>query len=128
MPHLSVSQNFRQNKDASPRSVYAPRCSCTADAVCLLMNYPALKEGGVVHSLTHNQAALEIFREIGDRANEAEALKNLAEVHQALGERVAARQHGEQALVLATELGIPLKAECEALLQQIETGEGACEI
>lgn len=72
-------------------------------------------------SLTNNQAALEIFQEIGDRTSEAEALKNLAELHQALGEVEVARQYGQQALTLATELGIPLKAECEALLQQLDS-------
>ena len=71
-------------------------------------------------SLANNQAALEIFQEIGDRASEAEALKNLAELHQALGEVDTARQYGQQALALATELGIPLKAECEALMAQLD--------
>ncbi|WP_448604000.1 tetratricopeptide repeat protein [Thermoleptolyngbya sp.] len=74
-------------------------------------------------SLTNNQAGLEIFREIGVQAGEAEALKNLAEVHQALGERVAARQYGEQALALATELGIPLQEECQTLMQELENAE-----
>jgi tetratricopeptide (TPR) repeat protein len=65
--------------------------------------------------LTNNQAALELFREIGLRAGEAAALKNLAEVHHALGAIEVARQYCQQALALATELGIPLVAECEAL-------------
>jgi len=73
-------------------------------------------------SLANSQAALEIFQEIGNRPGEAEALKNLAELHQALGEIETARQYGQQALALATELGIPLKAECEALIQKL--GEG----
>lgn len=60
-------------------------------------------------------------REIGDRPNEAEALKNLAELHQALDEVEVARQYGQQALALAIELGIPLAAECEALLLKIES-------
>jgi tetratricopeptide (TPR) repeat protein len=71
-------------------------------------------------SLTNNQAALEIFQEIGDRTNEAEAFKNLAKLHQALVEVEVARQYGQQALALATELGIPLKAECETLLEKLE--------
>mgnify|MGYP000293313587 CR=1 FL=1 len=71
-------------------------------------------------SLTHNQAALEIFREIGFRAGVAEALKNLAELHHALGEVEVARQFCQQALALATELGIPLKAECEALQLKLQ--------
>jgi tetratricopeptide (TPR) repeat protein len=74
-------------------------------------------------SLANNQAALEIFQEIGDRASEAEALKNLAELHQALGAVETARQYGQQALALATELGIPLKAECETLMQELGTSE-----
>ena len=73
-------------------------------------------------SLANSQAALEIFQEIGNRPGEAEALKNLAELHQALGEVETARQYGQQALALATELGIPLKAECEALMQELGTG------
>ena len=71
-------------------------------------------------SLTNNQTALEIFREIGDQEGVAEALKNLAELQQALGEVEVARQYCQQALGLATELGIPLAAECEALLLKIE--------
>ena len=79
-------------------------------------------------SLTHNQAALEIFREIGDRRDEAEALKNLAALHQALGEIETARRYCQQALALATALGIPLAAECEALGRELgeeEAGESA---
>ncbi|MDX2217100.1 MAG: tetratricopeptide repeat protein [Oculatellaceae cyanobacterium bins.114] len=75
-------------------------------------------------SLANNQAALKIFREIGDRANEAEALKNLAEVHQALGEIKVPREYCQQALAVATELGIPLKADCEKLLEELEQEEG----
>ncbi|MEM9486385.1 MAG: tetratricopeptide repeat protein [Cyanobacteria bacterium P01_F01_bin.116] len=74
-------------------------------------------------SLIHSQTALEIFREVGDKASEAEALKNLAEVHQALGEIETARQYCQQALVLATELGIPLVAECEELWGQLNGRE-----
>ncbi|MHC5763423.1 hypothetical protein [Nostoc sp.] len=44
----------------------------------------------------------------------------MAELHQALGEIELARQYCQQALALAMELGIPLAAECEALLQEIE--------
>jgi tetratricopeptide (TPR) repeat protein len=79
-------------------------------------------------ALENSLAALTIFREIGDRSNEAETLKNLAELYQKLGEADVAREYCEQALALATELGIPLKAECETLLQQIETSEGDREI
>ncbi|NJN22187.1 MAG: hypothetical protein HC812_14625 [Leptolyngbya sp. RL_3_1] len=55
-------------------------------------------------------------------------LKNLAELNQALGEGAVAQQYCQQALALATELGIPLQAECEALLQQIEANQGDNEI
>ncbi|GAB4151090.1 MAG: hypothetical protein Fur0046_30370 [Cyanobacteria bacterium J069] len=92
-------------------------------AALVNMGETQLKLEQYAESLTNNQAALEIFREIGDRANEAEALKNLAEVHQALGEGAVARHYGEQALALATELGIPLQAECEALLSELEKGD-----
>ena len=87
------------------------------------MGATQLKLGQHPKSLANNQTALEIFREIGVREGEAEALKNLAELHQALGEVAVARQFCEQALALATELGIPLKAECETLLQALEQGE-----
>jgi tetratricopeptide (TPR) repeat protein len=66
------------------------------------------------------QSALEICQETGERSLKAEALKNLAELHQALGEVEMARQFCQQALALATELGIPLKAECEALMAKLE--------
>jgi tetratricopeptide (TPR) repeat protein len=71
-------------------------------------------------SLTNTQAALEVFCEIGDRAGEAEALKQLAEMHQALGEVEVARQYCQQALMLATELGIPLAEECQKLMEKLE--------
>jgi tetratricopeptide (TPR) repeat protein len=64
--------------------------------------------------------ALQIGQGTGERSLEAEALKNLADLHQALGEVEAARQYGQQALALATELGIPLKAECEALMAELD--------
>jgi tetratricopeptide (TPR) repeat protein len=76
-------------------------------------------------SLTNNQSTLEIFREIGSREGEAEALKNLADLHQALGEEKVAWQYCQQALAIAIELGIPLKAECEALLSELKKGAGS---
>ena len=42
-------------------------------------------------------------------------MKQLTELHQALGEVNEARQYCQQAWTLSTELGIPLAAECEAL-------------
>lgn len=70
-------------------------------------------------ALKNLNTALEIFRELGGRNGEAISLKCLAEVHQALGEIEVARQYAQQALALAAELGIPLKAECEALLAEL---------
>jgi tetratricopeptide (TPR) repeat protein/transcriptional regulator with XRE-family HTH domain len=74
-------------------------------------------------ALEYLQKALEIDREIGFRQGEAGTLKNLAELHQALGEVEESRQYCQQALALATELGIPLAAECEALLLKIENAQ-----
>lgn len=83
--------------------------------------------GSTLIQVTRYEAALEnlnralaIFREIQASAKEAEVLKNLAELHQAQGEFEMAQQYCHQALALATELGIPLAAECEALLKEIE--------
>lgn len=77
------------------------------------------------------QQSLRISKNIGDREGESHTLRILAELHQALGESKLARQYCQQALALATELGIPLKAECEALLLKMEGGgsdgrEGDC--
>jgi tetratricopeptide (TPR) repeat protein len=71
-------------------------------------------------SLTCILSALTIFREIGARNREVEALKNLTELYQKLGKVKVARQYCEQALVLATELGIPLADECRKLREEIE--------
>jgi tetratricopeptide (TPR) repeat protein len=73
-------------------------------------------------SLTHSQIAFDIFREIGDEAGKAEALKNLAELHQAQGEVEAARRFCQKALELAIKLGIPLAADCQTLMQELENG------
>ena len=80
-----------------------------------------IKLGQYADALKVLQNALEICQETGERSLEAEVLKNLAELHQALGEVEVARQYCQQALALATELGIPLAAECEALLLKIES-------
>ena len=80
-----------------------------------------LKQNSLSEALGNLQAALNIFQDVKKaEANESEALKNLAELHQALGEIGVARQYARQALALATELGIPLKAECEALLAELD--------
>jgi tetratricopeptide (TPR) repeat protein len=64
--------------------------------------------------------SLKISKNIGDREGESHTLRILAELHQDLGEVELARQYCQQALSLATELGIPLVAECEALQLNIE--------
>lgn len=50
-------------------------------------------------------------------------LKNLAELHPKLGEREQAISYCEEALAIATELGIPLKTGCEKLLEELRKGE-----
>lgn len=66
------------------------------------------------------QESLTISKNIGDREGESHTLRILAELHQARGESEVARQYCQQALALATELGIPLAVECEALQLKIE--------
>ena len=67
------------------------------------------------------QQSLSIKREIGDRQGMPMTLKNLAKLYQISGELDLARDYCQQALALATELGIPLAAECEALLLKIDS-------
>jgi hypothetical protein len=43
-------------------------------------------------------------------------------LHQALGKVEVAQQYCQQALELATELGIPLQAECEKLMGELGKG------
>jgi tetratricopeptide (TPR) repeat protein len=74
-------------------------------------------------SLQKLRTALNTFREIGSRYGEAASLKYLSELYQALGEVEVARQYAQQALALATELGIPLKVECEALVDKIKKAD-----
>jgi tetratricopeptide (TPR) repeat protein len=78
-------------------------------------------------SLTNNKLALEIFQEIKDREQEAYALRNLAEVYQALGDEELAQHYCQQALKLATKLGIPLAAECEALQLKMQNAQSKIE-
>jgi tetratricopeptide (TPR) repeat protein len=66
-------------------------------------------------SLNYIRLALAIFQKIDNKAREAAALKSLAILHQAWGKIEEALDYCQQALALATELGIPLAAECEAL-------------
>jgi len=74
-------------------------------------------------SLANTQAALKIFQDIGDRANEAEALLNLAKLHYDTNDTTQALQLCQKALAIASELGIPLKAECETLLRELNGEE-----
>jgi tetratricopeptide (TPR) repeat protein len=78
------------------------------------------------NSIKNLGLALEIFCGINARNNLAEALKNLAKLHQALGELKEAQQYCQQALGLATELGIPLAEECQKLKEELEA-RGASE-
>jgi tetratricopeptide (TPR) repeat protein len=54
------------------------------------------------------ETAQKIFQALGDRRNEAETLKNLAELHHKTGQPDRAREYCDAALALAIELGIPL--------------------
>jgi tetratricopeptide (TPR) repeat protein len=71
------------------------------------------------------KSTLKTCQETGQRFLEAKIFKLFSELNQALGEIETAQQYCQQALALATELGIPLKAECEALLAELEKGAGS---
>lgn len=66
------------------------------------------------------QSALDFFILQQDKLNQSKVLLNLAELKLAVAEVQASRQYCQQALSLATELGIPLKTECEALLAKLD--------
>lgn len=70
-------------------------------------------------SLTNTQSALQIFQDIGYRQGEAEALLNLAKLHHDTNDTTQALHLCQQALAIASDLGIPLKAECEELLREL---------
>lgn len=83
----------------------------------------------LIHSSELNEAkkapnnvekALSIFRNIGCPDDEAESLKDLADLYLVLGDCETAQQLCQQASVLAMKLGIPLALECEALKLKIE--------
>lgn len=75
-------------------------------------------------SLQILQRAINVSKSIGDRESESHSLKNMAELYQVLGDINVARQYCQQALALATELGIPPKDECQKLMEELETGRG----
>ena len=84
------------------------------------MGITLLHQRSTTEALKNLQTALSIFQEVKSRSDEAETLKNLAELHQALGEVAVAQQYCQQALALATELGIPLKKDCQTLMAELE--------
>jgi tetratricopeptide (TPR) repeat protein len=55
-----------------------------------------------------------------DKDSESYALKQLAELYRALGNFEEARNYCQQALALATALGIPLAAECQTLMESLD--------
>ncbi|WP_103670403.1 hypothetical protein [Pseudanabaena sp. BC1403] len=55
--------------------------------------------------------------------HKANILKDLAELYKDLGELVVAQQYCQQALVLATELNIPLATDCEILRQNLQESD-----
>jgi tetratricopeptide (TPR) repeat protein len=63
---------------------------------------------------------LEVYRDVGGRDGEAETLKNLADLYQALRQFEDSRYYCRQALAIATDLGLPLKEECENLSNELE--------
>lgn len=73
-------------------------------------------------AINSHQQHLVIIKEIGDRSLEAKVLKNLAELDQKLGQSDHALDYCKQALVIATELGIPLLAQCHKLKEELEKG------
>ncbi len=72
-------------------------------------------------ALEYLQAALEIFRNIGNGFAEAHALMSLPKLHQELGCPKLAQECCDLALVIATELGLPLVKECQELKEKLLT-------
>jgi tetratricopeptide (TPR) repeat protein len=67
---------------------------------------------------------LGIFRQIGDKASEANCLRNLAGLYQKMGQFRQAQGHCEQALAIAEELRIPLAEECKRLKEELKKEAG----
>jgi tetratricopeptide (TPR) repeat protein len=75
------------------------------------------------NSLQNLQEALEIFQKIKSRKDQVIVLDYIAKNYYKKRQIKLARQHCEQALQIATELGIPLAQECQELLSKIEEEE-----
>ena len=58
---------------------------------------------------------MNIFREIGDRSLEATILCNIAETYQQMGNLVQSKKNCDEALIIATELSIPLVEDLQEL-------------
>ena len=63
---------------------------------------------------------MELCKLMSNLSLKSEVLKNLAKLYHQISQPKLARQHCEQALQIATELGIPLAQECQELLSKIE--------
>lgn len=72
-------------------------------------------------AMEHFQESLQIFKTIGNRSAEAQTLENLAELYQKLGCYDLALEYCNQALVIATELDIPVAKECHELKEKLLT-------
>ncbi|MEG3885397.1 tetratricopeptide repeat protein, partial [Microcoleus sp. herbarium19] len=66
------------------------------------------------------QAALEIFREMGESASEAIVLYNLADLHYQIGNLDLAVSDCDRALSIAIGLDIPLQEDCRDLKKKLE--------
>lgn len=64
--------------------------------------------------------ALKISRNIGLRSSEATVYRSLAELYFKLEQFERAKGYCEQAIALASELGIPLLQECQKLESKID--------
>jgi len=69
------------------------------------------------------EEALQRLEKMGNSKIKMVLLYNLAEVYCTNNQPKLARQHCEQALQIATELGLPLAQECQKLLLKIEEAE-----
>jgi len=65
----------------------------------------ACQQGHYHEAGRYQEQALTLFREIGERAGEAEALNGLGDVLLATGQAERARAHYAAALVLASQIG-----------------------